>query len=230
MQDQTESVECTQVDNVVDVEYEYSIKVMNSNRKSDFKNLRICKWNSFKTLHDLREFLGNKVPSIGGEKPDFNVVDIGYLEPGHGMKGRKQWLNTDDDVEVMYEKHAGNYIQLWSYSHSNNKGRQNQGIKAGGSNFQDHKECLSKVDEIYNQLRQKHGSTYTLEQLRMWAQMIRLGKHESIDHPLDKPFWCGRKRQQSALTQPPAKRVGIFTISSVSPSKRISVRSELLIN
>ena len=71
----------------------------------------------------MREFLGNKVPSIGGEKPDFNVVDIGYLEPGHGMKGRKQWLNTDDDVEVMYEKHAGkNCIQLWSYSHSMIKG------------------------------------------------------------------------------------------------------------
>ena len=53
-------------------------------------------------------------------------------------------------------------------------------------------------------------------------------KHESIDNPPDKPFWCGRKRQQSALTQPPAERVGIFTISSVSPTKGISVRSELL--
>ena len=62
----------------------------------------------------------------------------------------------------------------------NDKGRQNQGIRAGGSNFQDHKESLSKVDEIYDQVREKHGSTYTLEKLRMWAQMIRLGNMNQL--------------------------------------------------
>ncbi len=70
-------------------------------------------------INDLRDFLGTKVPSIdiAGEKPDFTEVDIGYIEPGHGLKGRKQWINTDDDVDVMYSKHAGKTaILLWAYS------------------------------------------------------------------------------------------------------------------
>ncbi len=53
-------------------------------------------------MNDLRDFLGSKVPpsvDIGGEKPDFTEVDIGYIEPGHGLKGRKEWINIDDDVD-----------------------------------------------------------------------------------------------------------------------------------
>ena len=58
------------------------------------------------TLNDLRAFLSAEVSAIqvSGEKPDFEVVDLGYIEPGHGMKGRKQWLNTDSDVQMMYEQ------------------------------------------------------------------------------------------------------------------------------
>ena len=53
-----------------------------------------------KTLDDLRSFPCTKVPSVvlNGEEPDFAIVDLGYREPGHGVKGRKQWLNNDDDV------------------------------------------------------------------------------------------------------------------------------------
>ena len=52
---------------------------------SEFKNVHICKWKQCKTLDDLRSFLNAKVPSVGvnDEKPDFAIVDIGYIEPGH---------------------------------------------------------------------------------------------------------------------------------------------------
>ena len=41
-------------------------------------------------------------------------MDIGYIEPGHGSKGRKQWINTDEDV---VSKHKGKKsILLWAYS------------------------------------------------------------------------------------------------------------------
>ena len=58
---------------------------------SEFKNVRICNWNECKTLDDLRSFLGTKVPSVSlnGEEPDFAAVEVGYIEPGHGVKGRK---------------------------------------------------------------------------------------------------------------------------------------------
>ena len=81
---------------------------MNPGRMSEFKNVRICKWKCCKTLTDLRAFLSAEMSTIevSGEKPDFEVADLGYIEPGHGMKGRKQWLSTDSDVQMMYEQHA----------------------------------------------------------------------------------------------------------------------------
>ena len=36
-------------------------------------------------------------------RKDFTVVDLGYIEPGHGMKRR---LNSEDDVSEMYKKHV----------------------------------------------------------------------------------------------------------------------------
>ena len=172
--------------------FEYSIKIVSPSRMSEFKKVRVCKWKRCRSLDDLRSFLSSKVPSVdvNGEEPDFAIVDLGYIEPGHGVKGMKHWLNNDDDIDEMYTKHVGKRnILLWAYSHIKNPG------KKGESNFEAHKKSLIEVDEKYDELRKKHGTKYTLEQLRMWAHMIRLGKHESTDKPPDKPFWCGRKRQ-----------------------------------
>ena len=41
------------------------------------------------------------------ETPDVHKVEMGYVEPGHGMKGRKVWLLSDSDVSNMYEKYQG---------------------------------------------------------------------------------------------------------------------------
>ena len=149
---------------------------------SQFKTVRVCKWKRLQHLSDLRMFLSLKMPSIdvNGEKPDFAIVDIGYIEPGHGSKGKKQWLNTDDDVLMMYEKHSGKTsILLWAYSsvEADSSSKQSVGKKCG-PNFEKHKESLNEVEEKYDELRKKHGNKYTVEQLRMWAQMIPLGKHD----------------------------------------------------
>ena len=58
----------------------------------------------------------------------------------------------------------------------------------------------------------------------MWAQMIHLGSHDSLDEPPDKPFWTGRRHHHDR------KRQYVETVSTASPPKRskVSVRSELL--
>ena len=72
---------------------------------------------------------------VNGETPDFAAVDMGYIEPGHGMKGRKQWLFNDDDVKYMYSKHSGRRnILLWAYSH-----QVKHSGKRSDSNFDGHK-------------------------------------------------------------------------------------------
>ena len=119
---------------------------------------------------------------------------LAIIEPG--LKGRKQWLYADNDIEAIYTNHAGKKRHCFMG-------------KKGGSE-------RNKRDK------------YTLEQLRMWAQMIRLGKHDSTDEPPDKPFWRGCKRQQeSSQASPPSKRPSVV-LSANSPSRKVSIWSELL--
>ena len=37
--------------------------------------------------------------------------------------------------------------------------------------------------EFVCELREKHGSTYSLPQIRLWAEMSEAGHHESTDDP-----------------------------------------------
>ena len=42
---------------------------------------------------------------------------MGYVEPGHGMKGRKIWIHTDEDLKMMNEKHdKKRSVLLWCYT------------------------------------------------------------------------------------------------------------------
>ena len=38
-------------------------------------------------------------------------------------------------------------------------------------------------------LRSKHGGKYTEEQIRMWAHLIQMNKHSSLEEPPNKQFW-----------------------------------------
>lgn len=50
-------------------------------------------------------------------RPDFNVVEMGYIEAGHGVKGRKVWLFDDVNLRQMYEcNKSKKNILLWCYS------------------------------------------------------------------------------------------------------------------
>ena len=42
---------------------------------------------------------------MSGNMLNLGEVEMGYFEPGHGMKGRKIWLYGDGDVTEMYQKH-----------------------------------------------------------------------------------------------------------------------------
>ena len=45
------------------------------------------------------------------------------------------------------------------------------------------KQLESDVDEISSELKDRHGTKYTLPQLRLWARMIVSGNHESVTDP-----------------------------------------------
>ena len=42
---------------------------------------------------------------------------------------------------------------------------------------------MTKVEEVCQALKAKHGNCYKPEQLRAWANMIQMDKHASLDEP-----------------------------------------------
>lgn len=64
MNDDVVEVETEEVAVADGVMFEYSIKIINSIRMSEFKNIRVCRWKCCQELNELRSFLGVKVPPV----------------------------------------------------------------------------------------------------------------------------------------------------------------------
>lgn len=48
----------------------------------------------FSSVSSLKEHLTEVLKEV--------ILDVGYIEPGHGLKGRQVWLVEDADVIEMY--------------------------------------------------------------------------------------------------------------------------------
>lgn len=206
--------------------FEFSLKIVNPEKMSIFINVRVGVWKRYESLPILRRFLDDKVniPS----KPDFQRVEIGYIIPGYGLKGKKIWLHTDADLQVMYETLQGKKsIQLGAYTHVTTKA-QNKSGSVGSISLNIDGSNPSEVDQIYEQLREKHKKNhmYDEERLRMWAYLINMGKHSSLDVPPDKPFWRGRKRPATEDEKQGTTKVRV--VSSSSPRSKVSMRTQLI--
>ena len=77
---------------------------------------------------------------------------------------------------------------------------------------------------IYEQLREKHTS-YDEERLRMWAHLVQMGKHASLDEPSDKPYFRGRERPNNEHDTLSCSKTRIV---SNSPGRKVSIRMELI--
>ena len=202
-------------------EFEYFLKVANPSKMSEFVNLRLGAWKQCDSLSSLRCF--TYLPSeVEVNKPDFQSVEIGYIEPGHGLRGRKVWLYTDVDLKGMYDTFTGKKsIQLWCYTHATTTRSQKETSKDMSASSESQK---SDVDAVYEQLREKHTS-YDEERLRMWAHLVQMGKHASLDEPPDKPYFCGRKRPNNEHDALSCTKTRIV---SNSPERKVSIRTELI--
>ena len=94
-----------------DVSFIYSIKLFPKKKKEY-------------TIQKLRGIAGSfdsvdKLKDVISEAQEGLCLDnFGYIEPGHGAKGKQCWLMSDDDLKEMYSVHKGKKeILLWC-SHS----------------------------------------------------------------------------------------------------------------
>ena len=93
---------------------------------------------------------------------------------------------------------------------------------------------MSKVNEIYESLREKHGSKFKAEQLQAWANMMQLDKHSSLETPpAGRSFKSPAEKTSECVTLVTAtatKEATVATYSSaepaaLSPAKRVTLRT-----
>ena len=78
----------------------YNVKVINPSKKSDYF---IRKWRTrihFQDIYALQDKLCSELGDHG------EIIEMGYIEPGHGARGKQRWILNAGDLEDMYEAYT----------------------------------------------------------------------------------------------------------------------------
>ena len=217
----------------------YNVKVVNPVRKSEYVIRKVRGIPKYTTMEELKAKIC--------EKLTIDIEEMGYISPGHGMKGKLNPLTCDEDLEDMYAEYKSkNDIMLWcstplEHSKSDVRTEKKQRKKRSLTFDQPREEvpqppkkqgCAQKitdVEAIMDTLKEKHGPAYTVEQLSAWAHMVQMGKHVSTEVPPALPYFgkakSSNEKQEAEiqLTQQSSPPSAVL-----SPGKRISLRSECM--
>ena len=138
-----------------------------------------------------------------------SLESFGYIEPGHGAKGKQRWLTSIDDLKNMYHVHKGKTkILLWS------------------SHLEVQRKRAHSPDVYENGKRARYDkyldSMTEVQLIRSWAHLIQMKKHSSYDTPPNKRFW-NKSVKTNGLTP---SESGSSTSINVSPGKRVNLRGQ----
>ena len=174
---------------------------------------------------------------------------MGYIDGSAAVTMR----TTEDVIEVWINILKGQKVNLWcdglkSKNPSSGKGtlfEQSNEDEALQENERSHKkrkvedkEHQSKVDEVFQALKKKHGEAYTQMQFRIWSEMNVGGLRSSLEDPPNTSmfFRAGGSSQSGtkgtaddltkAVTQIASALKPNVTFSSTSPAKVIENRSK----
>lgn len=195
----------------------YSLKIVPRKKKTEYSVVKLHGMNKkFHSIDTLKEAVLNSC------KEKISEESFGYIEPGHGAKGKQRWLTSSEDLKDLYRIHEGKKeILLWCFHADQGQKRCAPSPSGDGnvpkrSRYDNHLDKMTEVEEIEERLRERHtGDPYSEEQLRSWAHMIQLKKHSSYDEPPNKPFWKTRSQQKTSSSE-----------ITVSPGKRVNLRGQ----
>ena len=165
-----------------------------------------------------------------------NKYEIGYMEVGHGMNGKKRPIETSNDLTTMWSEFKGKRcVLLWIKCQKSNATKRSRPTsselgtdsdvdvpktKRVSPAYSAHMKNMQEVDEILEILKQKHEENFTPEQLRTWAHMIQMKKHSSYDAPPDKPFFRSKSKKTTGALA--------VTDTSISSVNKVNMRSECI--
>ena len=222
----------------------YSLSI-NPNKKKEYTMVKA----TAETIdfNEMRELIVGNFPD-DTPHPVAEKLEFGYVKPGHGLKGKKEWIIDSKDMQEFIGKYGDKLkkkeITFWCYSkrpHDCNEAKRGKKrsrskspnkSKPGSSRYDSHVAKMRKVDEIYDKLHAAHGNKYSAEQKRAWAHLVELGNHDSLDAPPKKPFFHNHSISNSnSPSRPSAASKSAVTPTSSSPGqagRRVSIRSECI--
>lgn len=217
------------------------MKIVNSEKKSDYtvRKWRDAAYKRFEMVDDIKTSLA-KWTNLELSK-EFDLA-IGYIEPGHGAKGRKRWLHDDSDLVDLYQLHKGKKeIMLWCLTvahsersrsrspHSSGSSKSSTGTKPSSKVAQSLVSKRDQVDAIVQKLRDKHQDRFSPPQLNTWAHCIHMKTHSSYDDPPDKPFFrAGSSKHTKSSDKQDSPSIAAQASDPISPGKRINLRSKCM--
>ena len=84
-------------------------------------------------FHSIEE-LKTHIVQLCGDKVADHLDQLGYIEAGHGLRGKQRWLVVDSDLEEMYTFHKGKKeILLWCFGPDLE--RQREPLKSASKTF-----------------------------------------------------------------------------------------------
>lgn len=86
---------------------DYHIKVINPENKGGFE-IKNMTGEKYDCVDDLEKALVVACPGAREFKFQF-----GFIDPGHGYKGKQQLIVSDKDLQCMYIKYSGKSVKLW---------------------------------------------------------------------------------------------------------------------
>ena len=75
---------------------------------------------------------------------------------------------------------------------------------------------MERIDNTVDELKQKHGNSYTVVQYRVWAETMEAGHHDSLDKPPQGSFFKAQGRKSAGKPVTPEK-ASTTTSSSLTP-------------
>ena len=136
----------------------------------------------FESVASLRSALYHEFDDAIPVEGDYNV---GFFE---GKQQAKKWLVSSKDLEAMYVHFQGKpCISLWcdgkepaaesdEEKTSNKKQKRDHGLSKRN-------EKEEELEDIFQNLKEKHGNEYSGPQLRLWARMIIAHTHDDMNNP-----------------------------------------------
>ena len=214
-------------------ELSYSLKFMNPKKKSEYT---IRRWRIKQRFVTVSQLSSKLVENFEELRPvDSSGLSMGYIEPGHGYKGKQRWLCVDEDLCEMYSIYSGrSEILMWCFLPGKKSKRMQQDDHSEGTAKRSrvveyNSKKVSEVEEIVSKLQSKHGALFTLEQYHAWGQLIQMGKHTSYDVPPQYTFFKSAPNASTSEKSSASTSGSVSTSNTVtsSPGKRVHLRTEL---